>query len=609
MSPKAGKRENENRVVDFNTDPTPKERISLEVSPTQVEHHHPPIQQSTVLPNPPEVWKKGGRLFSALLIINTMLLGCALISSGAFNEVAVQDAEVFSFLTILMLLTILWMLFYLFVTSKRHRAILCKDYHAGPIWLRGGLALFGLCTLVLDAFKIVTYIGYFHCESPAKIVFLVIQSIFVIIQTYFLWVSSKDCIQIHLNLSRCGLMLALTTNLSLWMAAIADESIHQTTIMTEEEQPQKNLTGPENHTRLLAWKAADGGLANGCECSIGVCKIFENGYYYLYPFNIEYSLFASALSYVMWKNVGRLIHHHPQHPKLKFRIETLCIGLVLGISIVVVGLGIFIVYEVEVNAKANASQALTMFYIFNIVCLSLMSFGALGGSIIYRFDKRNMDDHKNPTRTLDVALLLGAALGQYCIAYYSIVAIVVSTPKEVLAVLSITYSLLMIVQHTAQNIFIIEGLHRESIENSHNHGDPAHFKGKDILGLTYINENLPGNVINSNASLNIRIHGQELPENKDVSIRSRDTTSLVIHSRNADWRQKVLKEICLFLLLCNIIFWIMPAFGARPQFDNHMELNFYGKSMWVIIVNICLPFGIFYRMHSVASLLEVYITS
>lgn len=53
----------------------------------------------------------------------------------------------------------------------------------------------------------------------------------------------------------------------------------------------------------------------------------------------------------------------------------------------------------------------------------------------------------------------------------------------------------------------------------------------------------------------------------------------------------------------------MPAFGARPQFDNDLELNFYGESMWKAIVNIGLPFGIFYRMHAVASLLEVYVIS
>lgn len=55
--------------------------------------------------------------------------------------------------------------------------------------------------------------------------------------------------------------------------------------------------------------------------------------------------------------------------------------------------------------------------------------------------------------------------------------------------------------------------------------------------------------------------------------------------------------------------WIMPAFGARPHFSNTVEVDFYGYSLWAAIVNICLPFGIFYRMHAVSSLLEVYVLS
>lgn len=53
----------------------------------------------------------------------------------------------------------------------------------------------------------------------------------------------------------------------------------------------------------------------------------------------------------------------------------------------------------------------------------------------------------------------------------------------------------------------------------------------------------------------------------------------------------------------------MPAFGARPQFDHDTETEFYEFNLWATVVNIGLPFGIFYRMHSVASLFEVYLTS
>lgn len=63
-------------------------------------------------------------------------------------------------------------------------------------------------------------------------------------------------------------------------------------------------------------------------------------------------------------------------------------------------------------------------------------------------------------RTLDVTLLMGAALGQYTISYYSIVAVVVGMPRDLLRGLNLAHALLMIAQHTFQNVFIIESLHR-----------------------------------------------------------------------------------------------------------------------------------------------------
>lgn len=52
----------------------------------------------------------------------------------------------------------------------------------------------------------------------------------------------------------------------------------------------------------------------------------------------------------------------------------------------------------------------------------------------------------------------------------------------------------------------------------------------------------------------------------------------------------------------------MPAFGARPQIDL-LQVQLYQFTMWAAVVNVGLPFGIFYRMHSIASLIEVYLMS
>lgn len=86
---------------------------------------------------PREVWKKGGRLLSVLLAVNVLLLACTLVSGGAFNKVAVYDTDVFALLTTMMLLSALWILFYLLRTARCPDAVPYRDAHAGPVWLRG----------------------------------------------------------------------------------------------------------------------------------------------------------------------------------------------------------------------------------------------------------------------------------------------------------------------------------------------------------------------------------------------------------------------------------------------------------------------------------------
>lgn len=52
--------------------------------------------------------------------------------------------------------------------------------------------------------------------------------------------------------------------------------------------------------------------------------------------------------------------------------------------------------------------------------------------------------------------------------------------------------------------------------------------------------------------------------------------------------------------------WILPAFGCRPQYDNALEQETFGFSVWTTVLNVAIPMNLFYRMHSVASLFEVF---
>ncbi|XP_029945983.1 proton channel OTOP2-like isoform X1 [Salarias fasciatus] len=363
------------------------------------------------------------------------------------------------------------------------------------------------------------------------------------------------------SLFRCGLTLTLSTNLVVWMAAVTEESVHHTEI--------PHLAVNVSHK---THRASHGDVK--CECSHTLCDTFQEAFFYLYPFNIEYSLFASAMTYVMWKNVGRIVESHGHH-KAKFRLKDALVGSVSGSLLVIAGLTTFILYELDIvtEDKQKREKVLLMHFVMNIVIVSLMSVCTVIGCVVYRLDHRQHISEKNPSHSLDVGLLVGASMGQLIISYFTIVAVVATGAKGYMNALNLTLAVVVVLQLGLQNYFIIEGLHRE----------PFHAIQEAAL----------------------RTNGQAFQEHPEVNT----AVGLNSCSNKLNWKRKVLKEVCAFLLFSNVILWIMPAFGARPQFDHHVETHFYKHTMWTSIVNIGLPFGIFYRMHCIASLFEVYLMS
>nr|XP_032640943.1 proton channel OTOP3 [Chelonoidis abingdonii] len=511
--------------------------------------------------------RKAGQLFSGLLAMNVVFLGCAFISSVIFNRVAITLRDVEIFLSILKLLSLCWIIYYLLCTSRKLHAVLYRDSHAGPVWVQGSLVLFGACTILLHVFRIGYNISRIHCKSPLEILFPCTEIIFVCIQTYLLWHHSKDCTQVQHNLTRCGLMLTMATDLLLWLLAVTNDSVHR-----EIESALKGLV-----------QNVRGNESSSCTCpNTTACLIFQKGYVLLYPFNPEYCLIGSSMLYVMWKNVGRRIPpHHAIHAKPKFKLHGVIYGLVLGISTLFIGICIFMTYQIQATSSAPSQETFVLYYSYYIALLPMMTVGALAGTVIHGLEERELDTLKNPTRSLDVILLMGAALGQIGISYFSIVAIVATNPRDLLDRLSLTYAVSLIIQHITQNIFIIEGLHRQPLVEDPDAKSEKH-------------ENCDSRRV---YPLEIR---QEL---RRVSHTYRHTYGRL------NWKRKALKEISIFLVLCNIILWIMPMFGMHPAFENGLEKSFYGYSTWFAIVNFGLPLGVFYRMHSIGGLLEVYVSS
>lgn len=78
-----------------------------------------------------------GWMLSAFLCLNILILGCALVSGSASAHVKISTSDLQVYLIILLLLTSIWMIYYTIYMRRTENAVIYKDEHAGPIWLRG----------------------------------------------------------------------------------------------------------------------------------------------------------------------------------------------------------------------------------------------------------------------------------------------------------------------------------------------------------------------------------------------------------------------------------------------------------------------------------------
>ncbi len=84
-----------------------------------------------------EKGRNWGWILSGFISLNILLLGIAIVSGSVFNKIQISSSHLLIFLILLVILTTVWMVYYKIHTSRVYRAVLYKDSHAGPIWLRG----------------------------------------------------------------------------------------------------------------------------------------------------------------------------------------------------------------------------------------------------------------------------------------------------------------------------------------------------------------------------------------------------------------------------------------------------------------------------------------
>uniref|UniRef100_G3QH42 Otopetrin 1 n=1 Tax=Gorilla gorilla gorilla TaxID=9595 RepID=G3QH42_GORGO len=554
--------------------------------------------------------QKLAEMLSSQYGLIVFVAGLLLLLAWAVHAAGVSKSDLLCFLTALMLLQLLWMLWYVGRSSAHRRLFRLKDTHAGAGWLRGSITLFAVITVILGCLKIGYFIGFSECLSATEGVFPVTHSVHTLLQVYFLWGHAKDIIQSFKTLERFGVIHSVFTNLLLWANGVLNESKHQ----LNEHKERLITLGFGNITTVLDDHTPQ------CNCTPPtLCTAISHGIYYLYPFNIEYQILASTMLYVLWKNIGRKVDSH-QHQKMQFKSDGVMVGAVLGLTVLAATIAVVVVYLIHIGrSKTKSESALIMFYLYAITLLMLMGAAGLAGIRIYRIDEKSLDESKNPARKLDSDLLVGTASGSWLISWGSILAILCAEDHPRYTWYNLPYSILAIVEKYIQNLFIFESIHREPKKLS-----------EDIQTLrmvTVCNGNtmpLASSCLKSGGVAgDVAPWGRDMPPAANGNVCLRERCDKEEKQEESSWggnpspvhlprflqgnaKRKVLRNIAAFLFLCNTLLWIPPAFGCRPEYDNGLEEIVFGFEPWIIVVNLAMPFSIFYRMHAAASLFEVY---
>ncbi|MEQ2248867.1 Proton channel otop1 [Ilyodon furcidens] len=170
--------------------------------------------------------KKSAELLSAQYGINLLLVGVALMLAIARHDSFVKEKDLLSFTTGLMIVQLLWMLWYIVMRHSQRKKQTQRDVTATTCWIRGGLTLLAVLSLIMDTLKIGYFVGFWSCLSPVFVVYPVIHAIHTVAQVHFVWFYIKDVIKSFETFGRFGVIHAVFTNLLLWCSSVMSETEH-----------------------------------------------------------------------------------------------------------------------------------------------------------------------------------------------------------------------------------------------------------------------------------------------------------------------------------------------------------------------------------------------
>ncbi|XP_015123870.1 proton channel OtopLc [Diachasma alloeum] len=457
-------------------------------------------------------------------------------------------------------------------------------------YIRVGALLFGLATLVFNGLEMAMHsmMQGVDCLNDVVFVHPVLHGFFTFLQMHFLFVNSQVLVERFGLVARFGFIHLAATNIAVWARLVIWNSAQEWTYFVHLAQKgSENTSSPfnvrafsgsltrhvrDNFNRQIASETnfspqhsyyqpiSDEQISQAvtlqeCLNANTLGQLWISSMPFLYPFIVQFSLIAAAVTFVMGQNVGKSRYGHKQKfhsmkdvtRQTRIGCDSSSKGLFLGILSMTAGIVvilIFLVVREDDNFPPATLSWLTTGTLIGILALSgMMTASGLVQVRQMSIVSRIPPSHDNILATLS---LFGVQL--YCI--FTIVvcgcALVSKKIEDQIDgdtrgryVMLLIASVLQLVECFAQSTLIAEASRRSCITRYQMMTKPS-------------------------------------------------------------------RQVITFLLFSNAVLWAFDTVITQNWITQELQLRFFGVLAWGIISRICLPLLIFYRFHSFVLLLEAW---
>ncbi|KAI4498887.1 hypothetical protein M0802_006062 [Mischocyttarus mexicanus] len=465
-------------------------------------------------------------------------------------------------------------------------------------YIRVGALLFGLATLVFNGLEMAMHSMMQGAECLSDVIFAhpVLHGLFTFLQMHFLFVNSQVLVERFGLAARFGFTHLAATNIAVWVRLVIWDSAQEWTYFVYLAQ-----RGPHTSASTLNLRGFPGSLTRNsrdlivdpssedrqmfrpyrpisneqisqvialqeCLNTNTLGQLWTSSLPFLYPFIVQFSLIAAAVTFVMGQNVGRSRiaqkqKFHGGSKDLTSHSRVGCDGsskgLFLGILCMVAGIVVILIFLVVREDEHFSNITLSW-----LTCGTLIGILSLSGLMTSTglIQIRQMPVVTRAPAALDSLLSNVAIFG---VQLYSIFTIVVC----------------------ACSLALLEEENEEEIEAQSEDGNARQTRGRHIMLL----------------SVSILQLIQCFAQSTLIAETSR---------RSCITRFQMLakpgRQVITFLLFTNAVLWAFDTVITQNWLSQELQLRFFGVLVWGILSRIGLPLLIFYRFHSCVLLLEAW---